>query len=271
MMELRSRLVSIVQPSRAEVGLVLIDLGNGQRIEIQPHESMHAASTMKVPVLYELYRRAESGEFAMDATIPVVNRFRSLVGDTTFTLSPGDDSDSTLYARVGGEASWRELATLMITRSSNLATNILIERLGANRVRSAMESIGAGDMRVLRGVEDGPAFRRGLNNTTTAAAFARVLEAIATCRGFDAPSCSDMLGILSRQEFNDMIPAGLPDGVPVAHKTGWIQGIRHDGAIIQPPGRAALVLVILTRGLADAADADRLGATLTREIWQTLR
>jgi beta-lactamase class A len=267
---LRADLEQRIADSGAEIGLTLIDLAGSRRIDINADLVMHAASTMKVPVLYEMFRRAETGEISLSDELAVRNEFRSLVGDTTFTLSPADDSDSTLYTRVGQSVTWLELARLMITRSSNLATNILIDRLDADRVRRAMDATGAGGMKILRGVEDGPAFRRGLNNTTTARALAAVLEAIARCRGFDDSSCAGMLEILAAQEFNEMIPAGLPEGVVVAHKTGWITGIRHDGGIVYPTGRSPYILVILTRGFSDAATADSMGASLSRRIWSVL-
>jgi beta-lactamase class A len=267
---LRARLEARIARSEGEVELMLIDLAGGDRIAIHADVPMHAASTMKVPVLYELFRRSDAGAISIDDSIDVTDEFRSLAGDTIYRLLPADDSDSTLYARVGGRETWRNLATLMITRSSNLATNNLIDRLGAASIRSTLDSLGASGMHVLRGVEDGPAFRKGLNNETTAAGLAAVFEAIARCTGLSAASCDAMKVILAAQEFNDMIPADLPPGVRIAHKTGWITGIRHDGGIVYPEGRAPWVLVILTRGFEDPATADTLGAGLSREVWDAL-
>jgi beta-lactamase class A len=264
---LRERIAA--EPGR-EVALALIDLQTGERLGINADVEMHAASTMKVPVLYELFRQAESGGIGLDDTLPVVNAFRSLVDDTLYTLSMADDSDSTLYERVGDGVTVRELARLMIARSSNLATNLLIDRLDPARVRESMAALGADGMRVLRGVEDGPAYRRGLNNTTTAAGFAAVLEAIARCRGVSRESCDAMTGMLLAQEFNELIPAGLPPGTAVAHKTGWITGIQHDGGIVYTGSRAPYVLVILTRGFPEDGTAVRLAAQLSRLVWEAL-
>src|SRR5690606_27783726 len=131
----------------------------------------------------------------------------------------------------------RELARLMIVRSSNLATNLLIERVSPADIARTLVRIGGEGMQVRRGVEDGPAYRQGLNNTTTAQGFARVLEAIARCSVTSRAACDAMAEILAAQEFNEMIPAGLPAGTRVAHKTGWITEIQHDGGIVYPPGR----------------------------------
>jgi beta-lactamase class A len=254
----------------AEVGVSVVDLATGLRLGIDERVSMHAASTMKVPILLELFRQADQGGPALDRAVRLANEFRSIVGDTAYTLTAGDDSDSTLYQRLGETATALDLAGLMITRSSNLATNLLITHVQPDAINRTLARIGAEGMRVLRGVEDGPAYRRGLNNTTTAQGFARVLEAIARCSVTTASACDRMVTILAAQEFNEMIPAGLPAGTRVAHKTGWITGIRHDGGIVYPPDRPPYVLVVLTRGIADHDRADRLGADISRMVWETL-
>jgi beta-lactamase class A len=79
-----------------------------------------------------------------------------------------------------------------------------------------------------------------------------------------------MRAILLRQEFNDEIPAGLPKGTPVAHKTGWITATTHDAAIVYPPGRPPYVLVVLTRAIPQREVAQRLMADISRDVWQTV-
>jgi beta-lactamase class A len=252
------------------VGLAFIDLATNQRIGSNDQVSMHAASTMKVPVLIELFRQAETARLSLDDSILVENEFTSIADQSRYTLSMTDDSDSTLYGRVGRMASIRELARLMIVRSSNLATNILIERTRPDSINALLAKHGAGGMHVLRGVEDTPAFRRGLNNTTTADGLARTLELIARCTVNSRRACAEMIDILADQEFNDMIPAGLPAGIRVAHKTGWITGIQHDGAIVYPPGRPPFILVVLTRGVGTQETAAKIGADLARIVWTAL-
>lgn len=245
----------------------LLDLASGRRFSMNENVSLHAASTMKVPVLFELFRQAEAGELALDDSIPVENRFRSILDGSEYSLTEADDSDATLYERVGGRATYRELARLMIVRSSNLATNILIERVDPRRVRGTLARLNAQSMVVRRGVEDIPAYRAGLNNTTTAYGFSRVLEAIARCELLSQASCATMVEILAEQEFEDGIPAGVPEGTRVANKTGWITAIHHDGAIVYPPGRAPYVLVVLTRGIEDSDLAEALIADLSAIVW----
>jgi hypothetical protein len=231
---------------------------------------MHAASTMKVPVLLELYRQAVAQGASLDVPVPVHATFRSIADGSTFTLGPDDDSDRDIYEHVGAELPLRELALRMIAQSSNLATNIIIERVTADSVNELLRRIDAGGMRVLRGVQDIPAFERGLSNTTTAEGYARVLASLAHCAVLPREPCAHAHATLEAQRFRDMIPAGLPPHVRVANKTGWITGIRHDGALVYPSDGLPYVLVVLTRGLPDTAAAQQLASDIARLSWAAL-
>jgi beta-lactamase class A len=254
----------------ARVGIAFHDLQTGATFYRDADESFHAASTMKVPVMIELFRRIDGGELSLDQGIPLTNRFSSIVDGSPYQLDPGEDSDSSAYSLVGAKVPVRELIERMITRSSNLATNALIELADARRANATAHQLGARDIRVLRGVEDIKAFQAGLNNTTTARDLATLLEAIETGRAASRASCDTMRAILLRQEFNDEIPAGLPAGTPVAHKTGSITGVRHDAAIVYPKGRKPYILVVLTRDIPDEKAAKSLIADISRLVYESL-
>lgn len=268
----------VAREAPGEVSVALIDLGSGRRLGIGDTVRMHAASTMKVPVMLELFRQAEAGRFSLDDSLVVKNEFTSIADGSRYSLSPEDDSDTEIYTWVGGRATLRELIHRMITLSSNLATNILIELADPDSIRTTLAAIGAEGMQVLRGVEDIPAFRRGMNNSTTADGLARVLEAIARCEQGDArfglelspTACAEMADILGDQQFTEKIPSGVPAGVRVANKTGWITEIDHDGAIVYPTGRSPYVLVVLTRGIADRKVAARAAGDISRMVWDEL-
>ncbi len=222
---------------------------------------------MKVPVLIELARRVDRGEFRWDQPIPIRNKFRSIVDGSSYALSAGDDSDSTLYRMSGQTIPLARLARLMIVRSSNLATNILIELLDPRRVNATAHVLGADSIQVRRGVEDQKAYDQGLNNTTTAHDLAVLMEAITSGKAASPAGCDTLRAILLDQEFRSGIPAGVPSGVRVANKTGWITAIAHDAAIVYPHGRSPYVLVILTRGFAEEPQAERLMADLSRLVY----
>ena len=257
----------VARDSGAYVGVAYVDLASSDTLFMNADSSFHAASTMKVPVMIELFRRANTGSFRMDQGLMMVNQFASLVDGSPYTLDIGSDSDSTLYHRIGERVRVDSLLRLMITRSSNLATNTLITLVGADAVTKTMRELGAKRIQVLRGVEDGKAFQQGLNNTTTARDLAIILRAIEEGRAASADATRQMLSILSAQEFNEKIPAGLPPGTRVAHKTGDITAVSHDAAIVYPPGGKPYVLVVLTKGIADGAKSAKLIADISSIVY----
>lgn len=251
----------------AQVSVAYLDLQSGDSLFIRADTVMHAASTMKVPVMVELYRRASEGGFSMDQRLLVVNHFASAVDGSPFELIPGEDSDTTLYKETGNRVPIRTLIHLMITRSSNLATNILISLAGPDRINVVLRSLGANAMTVRRGVQDIKAFDAGMINTATARDLAILLAALETGRVATPAATREMRDHLLADEFNDRIPAGLPPGTRVAHKTGEITAVAHDAAIVYPPGRKPYVLVVMTRGIPKAEDSARLSAEISRLVY----
>ena len=223
----------------------------------------HAASTMKVAVLIETYRRVERGALALDDALAVENCFRSAAGGGVFRIA--EDSDEEIYDHLGGALPVRTLTERMVTRSSNLATNLLVERLGADAVERTARRLGAGTMRIRRGVEDRAAYRAGLSNTASARDLAALMNALMRGEAVSPQADRAMIETLAGQRYNSMIPAGLPSDTRVAHKTGWLDGLHHDAAIVCPPGEAVpYVLVVFTEGIRAHSRSARLGAEIAR-------
>jgi beta-lactamase class A len=268
--DLQKRIEQLINASGAEaVAVGYHDVATGREILINPDLPFHAASTMKVPVMMELFRQAEGGKLSLDERITVKNEFKSIVDGSAYSLTPDEDSDKTLYKRLGQTASVRELLHLMITVSSNLATNILIERVGADRVTKLMREYGANDIVVLRGVEDGKAYERGLNNKTTARDLMMILTRIAEGRAVSAAASEEMIKVLLDQKLNEGIPSRLPAGVRVAHKTGSITALYHDAGVVYPTAAKPFVLVVLTRGLKDETRAHALVGEIASTVFRS--
>jgi beta-lactamase class A len=255
-----------IRKSGAHVAIAFRTLDGRIAYALHDEESFHAASTMKIPVMIELFHQARQARLKLDDPLLVKNQFHSLADGSFYTLDPADDSEADLYKAVGETRTLRQLSELMITASSNLATNLLIEKLGVDNIRATVHTLRADGMKVRRGVEDNKAFLEGLNNTTNARGLALLLEAIAHGEAIDPESSLQMIAILERQKFNEGIPAGLPRGTRVAHKTGEISKIHHDAAIVFAP--KPFVLVILVRGLAETKDSAALMADITRQLYQ---
>ena len=271
---LRARLEGRIAqaPVGAAVGLYYRSLAGSDSLLVNAHARFHAASTMKVPVMIQLFRDADAGRLSLADSLRVHADYPSLVDGSTFLVGKDDDSDSTLYESIGRRVSMRHLLELMETVSSNLATDVLVERVDAKRANATAHALGADSIVVLRGVEDGKAYRAGLNNTTTAHDLGVLLTAIAQHRAASPASCDSMLAILGRQHFTEGIPAGLPAGARVFHKAGWIGGVvYHDAAIVEPPGGKRYVLVVTTGAIKPDSAAYRLVADLSRLVYDAGR
>jgi len=225
------------------------DLSTGKEVLINEEESFHAASTMKTPVMIEVYKQAAEGKFSLDDSVIIRNEFKSIVDSSLFQLSPDDDSDKELYKHVGEKRKLSALVYDMIIVSSNLATNMVIEMVDAKNVTQTMRSLGADKIQVLRGVEDSKAFQQGLSNTTTALDLMRIYEKMANGNVVSEEASQAMIKVLLDQRFNEIIPARLPKTVKVAHKTGDITGVRHDSGIVLLPDGRKYVLVMLSKKL----------------------
>lgn len=266
---LESEVRNAIARTGADVAVAVRSLDGRIELAIDADAPFHAASTMKVPVMIELYRRAAAGQLSLDDPLTIRNEFRSIVDGSPYSLSEGDDSDRTVYAALGRTMTLRELCEIMITASSNFAANLLIDKLGAANIQRTTEALGAAGMHVLRGVEDQKAFDRGLNNTTSARALLVLFDALAHGRAVSPAADAGMVAILERQRSAGGIPAGLPPGTPVAHKTGTITRIHHDAGIVYGP--RPYVLVVLTRGFADEQASDAFIAAVTRMIDARMR
>lgn len=256
MEELKKEIESRLEIINAHFGIAFKDPQTGDTVYINAKQSFHAASTMKTPVLAELFKQADSGKFSMDDSITIRNSFRSIVDSSDFSLDPNDDSELELYTRLGEKETIAKLAYEMIIRSSNLATNLLIGLAGTDNIMESLKAMGANDMKVLRGVEDNKAFQKGLNNTTTAHDLALLFERMAEEKLVSAEASQAMIRILLDQQFNEIIPARLPGDVKVAHKTGSITGVQHDSGIVYLPDGRKYVLVLLSR--FDPADEKKV-------------
>ncbi|MEP6697855.1 MAG: serine hydrolase, partial [Pseudonocardiales bacterium] len=193
----------------------------------------YAASTIKLPLLVAAHRMADAATLDLDSTVRVHDDFASTSGGR-FRLDRGDDNDDEPWERLGSLAPLRWLARRMIVRSSNLATNLLLEVVGLPVVAEALSACGAVASALRRPIGDQAGAAGGSSNVVSARDLAAVLGALALGRAAAPAACAEMLAVLADQEYLDGIPAVLPPGTRSASKGGWVDGIRHDAALIWP-------------------------------------
>ncbi|HEY5825858.1 MAG TPA: serine hydrolase [Cyclobacteriaceae bacterium] len=265
--DLKKQVTTESEKNQGQFAVAFKDLTTGEELLINAHELFHAASTMKTPVMMEAYKQAEEGKFSLNDSILIKNEFKSIVDSSLYSLEVADDSDTVTYKHLGEKTTISSLIYSMITVSSNLATNILIEKVDAKKVTQSLRDIGAKDIKVLRGVEDNKAFQAGLSNEITAYDLMLVFERLGKGEVVSAKASEEMIGVLLDQKYNTIIPAKLPAEVKVAHKTGWIKKLNHDsGLVILPDGRK-YVLILLSAKTEDEQAAIESMTTVSKMIY----
>ncbi len=251
--------------------VAFMELNNSEnQILINEKEIFHAASTMKTPVMAELMKQVDEGKLNLGDSILVKNEFKSIVDGSLYSMDLGRDSGEKFYNLIGKNATIYDLTVDMIINSSNLATNILIEKVDAKKVTELMRKIGANNIQVLRGVEDSKAFELGLNNVTSAFDMLKIYEAIYFNKIASKQSCDIMIDILKKQNHNEIIPEGLPKSVKVAHKTGTIDRVVHDCAIVYPETGRDYILIYLSKQVESNDVSQNIGAEISKIIYNAL-
>ena len=267
---LEKKIISKFNDETGNFALAFKNLDDGKEILINENEIFHAASTMKTPVMIEFYKQLHQGKLSLEDTLQIKNEFKSIVDGTIYKLSEFDDSDKNTYNKLGQYYSINNLIYEMITISSNFATNILIEYIGANNVTKSMKEIGALNINVLRGVEDIKAFELGLNNTTSAKDLLIIYEKLAKGKIINNESSAIMIEILKDQKYDDIIPKYLPKNIEIANKTGMITGVHHDSGIVFLKDGKKYVIVLLSKNMSDMESGTEMMAKISELIYKTL-
>ncbi|MEA2764483.1 MAG: beta-lactamase class [Gemmatimonadaceae bacterium] len=269
---LQTRIENIEKESGAKaIAVALHDAETGLELHYKADRWFHAASTIKVPILLGAFAAIDRGELLPHSRVHVRNRFLSVVENVPFRVESGRDANSAVHNAIGKMMRVDELAYHMITTSSNLATNLLLGVIGPDAVNRTLKELDVDDgIDLKRGVEDELAFEKGINNMVTADGLLRILVLLSEGKAFSPALSRRMMDILHGQEFNQGIPARLPKGARVAHKTGEISTIAHDAGVVYLPKRKPYVLVILTEWAPEGTGRSRTIAAISHTIYEFL-
>ncbi|HST08330.1 MAG TPA: serine hydrolase [Gemmatimonadaceae bacterium] len=269
---LQSDLERIEKESHAKaIAVALRDLETGTELHYRADRWFHAASTIKVPILLGVFAAIDRGDLLPHSRVHVRNRFLSVVENVPFRVESGRDANSAVHNAIGKMMRVDELAYHMITTSSNLATNLLLGVIGPESVNRTLTELHLDEgIELKRGVEDELAFEKGISNMVTADGLLRILVRLAEGKAFSPALSRRMMDILHGQEFNQGIPARLPKGARVAHKTGEISTVAHDAGVVYLPKRKPYVLVVLTEWDPEVSGRSRTIATISHTVYEYL-
>jgi beta-lactamase class A len=242
------------------------------RYALAPDETHYAASTMKLPVLLAALRREERGELDLDEGVDVHTEFASQAPGRSFEMDESEDSDPETWAAVGTVVPLRVVLHRMVTLSGNLATNLVLDRVGVAEVADVLAAAGCSSRtRIPRGIEDYPAREEaGLDNLVTADDLALVMVALAEGRLAGPAASAGAERILRAQTYRDGIPAGLPADLVIGNKTGWIDGVNHDVALVRPATGPAVALALLCTAPGTPEEREAGIARIAAAVWALL-
>jgi beta-lactamase class A len=252
--KLRAQIAAVDRDLDGVLGVVVKDLEKGTTIAVRPDQVFPQASSIKLAVLYELFRQAEEGRIDLaETTRPGLPR----VGGGGVLQVLGDRVSLT----------WRDLAVLMMGWSDNEATNLLIDRLGMEAVNRRLDALELPRTRLRRKMMDLEAARQGRENVSTPAEMARLAEALHGGAGLSPARAKDLLDVAAVEKSSPFrLP--LPAGLRVADKPGSLEGVRCVTAVVYVPGRP-YVAAIMTTYLRRDEDGGTAIRTLSAAIFET--
>jgi beta-lactamase class A len=253
--KLRARVQAVDGRLDGVLGVSVRDLLTGATVELRPDEAFPTASSIKLAVLYELYRQAEEGRIELgEVTRPPLPRVR------------GGGILQVLGDRVS--LTWRDLAILMIGWSDNEATNLIVRRVGLEAVNRRLDALGLPRTRLRRLMMDLAAARRGDENVSTPREMARLAEIVAKGEGLSAEGARDLLAVATVPDEGSDFRRGLPEGVRAISKPGGLEAVRCEAAWVDVPGRPYSA-AIMTSYLRREADGESAIAEISTALYET--
>ena len=283
-------LISVITGEGIEVGVYARHFGSGREIAVNAERRFPTASTVKVPILFALYRKAAAGvlDLQQRMTLEAVHR----------TAGSGVLQD----LDIGLQPTVHDLATLMITVSDNQATDMLFHLLGGTFIQQIATEVGMTETRTPRtirallydmvgmdernpahsydmnrellrtGARNASGWALGISNDNDVSTPQDMVTLLSRIYQGDDPSraaCDAMIDILKRQKFNTILPLLLPAEIEIAHKTGSLHGVRNDVGIVYAPGESGgpYAVAVLSRNMADPIAGARTLADISRAVW----
>lgn len=240
------------------LGVSVVDLTDSAMTAVNENLVFTQGSAIKVALLIELFRQAESHPALLRERIPMTAAART-----------GGSGVIANFVDGGSVLSVEDLAILMITLSDNSATNLLIDRVGMDSVNRTMKSLGLSHTLLQRKMIRYDAMLRGDENISTPAEAALLMVRIARCTlPVSAAACARIRQILEIAK-DEPVRSVIPDSIRVASKPGDIEGVATSWALVDLPDRP-FVLTVMTNYGMDGHPAIKELATLSLDYFSRL-
>lgn len=253
--KLKAILQKDIETFPGTVGLVFYDMKRDEKIEINSDDVFEAASLVKVPIMLDIYLKVSRGELKMEDKIELI--------DTVKTGGAGilKDKPSGTFWTV------KDLVSLMISKSDNTATDMLIDLAGMENVENTVKAMGLKRTTLRRKIYDFAQVDMGRDNVTSPEDMFLLFYNLYNSKDIQEVYRKEMLDILKSQENRKMIPKYLPSESMCAHKTGGLTGIVHDCSIVYPSARQPYILVLMGKNVTDTEKAEDVFANMSRDVY----
>lgn len=255
--QVKKRIASLCRQSAGTVAVDFYDETNGHGFSFAGTRAVPSASTIKVLILAELLRQVEQGLLSLEQRVTIRKEDYTGGDGILKELEPGH-----IFTL-------KELATLMIIVSDNLATNRIIGLVGMENVNALGKELGLQAARLGRRMMDSDALARGMDNWISAGDMGKLLRKIYEGTLVSQRASKLMLDILKRQQQGERLQRYLPETVPLAHKCGDLDGVENDGGIFLLPDHP-YILVVLTSHMPDNRSGRETIGRISRWVWETM-
>jgi beta-lactamase class A len=252
---LRARIEAVDRSLEGVLGVAVRDLESGAAIELRANTVFPQASSIKLAILYELYRQAEEGRVDLEQVLtPPLPR---VAGSGVLQLLSGRVSLTV-----------RDLAVLMFGWSDNEATNLLIDRVSLDAVNRRLRELGLARTTLARRMMDLEAAQAGRENLSTPAEMRALLETLHSGRGLSPERARDLLAVAATPK-DSALRQPLPPGLRVADKPGALEGVRCASGLVYLPGRP-YAIAVMTTYLRRDADGEKAIAEISAAVYETI-
>jgi len=252
---LEQDLASLAAKLEGVLGLGACNLVTGEEIYWNPERIFPQGSTIKILILIELFRQAETGEIDLKASYLV--RDVDKVGGAGILKELGHESVRLTV---------RDLAVLMMVLSDNTASNLLIDLVGLERINQTVQDLGFQHTRLTRRFQDYYALHTGLDNTSTPREMVRLLSRLYHHELVDPTTTSGILDLMQRPKPGE-IRQLLPEELVIAHKPGGLNGGVSDAGIVYQPD-SPYVIALMTNFLHDTDQGREVLAQASWLVWR---